>query len=219
MTNKDSNLTTGDSYSLQISTNSSLSCESDISSFSFDKEVDSYTSRIGEDELPIFEIRLLSPLGRSPSPIDSDLEFLSSPTKSCITPTRNRKPHGQPKNTQDFVTLHDINAQISPPSDSESVSSNSNNQSMCDSPLQGNLETIFEGVFLHTPPKKLSKIKRISSGGTTTKLRNSLLEKIAINRLNFVPSSDSDDKENIDTNEDGSDNFTAANSTTLTDDG
>ncbi|XP_055855896.1 uncharacterized protein LOC129919087 [Episyrphus balteatus] len=190
MTNKDTSLTTGDSYCLQISTNSSLSCESDISSFSFDKEVANYTNRTDQDELPAFEIRLLSPLGRSPSPIDSDLEFLSSPTKSCITPTRNRKPQNvsshKDSNNEDFVPLHDINAQISPPSDSDS-----NNQSICDSPSGGNLETIFEGVFLNTPPKP--KVKRMSIG-TAVKQRNNLLEKIAINRLNFVPASG--DKEN-----------------------
>lgn len=204
MTNIDPALTNGDSYSLQISTNSSLSCESDISSFSFDKEVANYTNQIDEDELPAFEIRLLSPLGRSPSPIDSDFEFLSSPNKSCITPTRSRKPPNTSKNnSEDFIPLHDINAQISPPSDSDSNSSSTDKQSICDSPLRGagNLETIFEGVFLNTPPKsKIKQRKSFDGGVSANNLRNNLLERIAMNRMNFVPDSSSlssGEKENV----------------------
>lgn len=178
MTQKDPTSSTNDGFCLQMSSNSSLSCESDLSSFSFDKEVaDTYTNRMHSDELPAFEIRLISPLGRSPSPIDSDLDFPSSPTHSCITPTRStsRKQQAAYKDNEDFVPLHDINAQISPPSDSES-------NPLSEGSRANSLETIFEGVFLNTPPRQGQQRK----SGSRSNSRSNLMEKIAINRLNFA---------------------------------
>lgn len=66
-------------YHLHTSHNSTISNESDMSllSLSLDKELEA--NAIDIDELPAFEIRLISPLGRTPSPIDS--EDMATPTR------------------------------------------------------------------------------------------------------------------------------------------
>lgn len=152
------------SYRLHLSHGSStLSNESDLSlsALSIDRELSLYSSRIiDSDELPAFEVRLISPQGRTPSPIDSDMEF-NTPTKSKIISKADVTSNFK-QNNPDFVALQDINARITPPSDHEGAFNRSNS-----------LETIFEGVFLNTPPKQ-----RRSHNS-----RRSLLEKVAINRL------------------------------------
>ncbi|XP_011193109.1 uncharacterized protein LOC105218934 [Zeugodacus cucurbitae] len=138
---------------------SSLSTEEDLSfSSAIDRELDSLV--LG-DELPAFEIRLVSPLGRTPSPIDTYPEDFRTPLRhpkldddgECLS--------------SDFVTLQEINSLISPPADDEE----SKAVSRCNS-----LETIFEGVFLNTPPKKRNNVR-------TNPMRGNLFEKIVVNRM------------------------------------
>ena len=64
-------------------------------------------------------------------------------------------------NNPEFVALQDINAQISPPNECSPALSQANS-----------LETIFEGVFLSTPPR----CQRPHS-------RSNLLEKVLLQRL------------------------------------
>uniref|UniRef100_W8CD93 Uncharacterized protein n=1 Tax=Ceratitis capitata TaxID=7213 RepID=W8CD93_CERCA len=146
------------------SSHSSLSSEADLSfSLTVDRELDPLV--IG-DELPAFEIRLVSPLGRTPSPIDTDLEDLQTPTR-VIQVDDDSTPCAC--SSLDFVTLQEINAQISPPTDDEKSKTS---LSRCNS-----LETIFEGVFLNTPPRRESNARNINS------MRGNLFDKLIANRL------------------------------------
>ncbi|XP_035780386.1 uncharacterized protein LOC118460296 [Anopheles albimanus] len=107
------------------------------------------------DEMPPFSAFSLSPSARSLSPIEMesfDSEH-STPKRSkefigCSTPIFNKSPtdgrvtdSSQP--AEGFVSLDEIHARIglTPPDSHKSRS-------------RLNLETIFEGVFLETPPKK-----------------------------------------------------------------
>uniref|UniRef100_A0A182JZU5 Uncharacterized protein n=1 Tax=Anopheles christyi TaxID=43041 RepID=A0A182JZU5_9DIPT len=110
------------------------------------------------DEMPPFSACSMSPSARSLSPIE--LEAFESPTSTpksgrsysgCSTPLYGTPPpmtqhpsaggNGQP--AEGYVTLDEIHARIglTPPDGNVSRS-------------RLNLETIFEGVFLETPPKK-----------------------------------------------------------------
>ncbi|XP_037934324.1 uncharacterized protein LOC119668771 [Teleopsis dalmanni] len=114
---------------LSTSRITTMSNESDVSfNLSFDAEI----AEMDSDELPAFDIRLLSPHGSSPSPIDKSMEQTISKDKE--TSFSDSPCHNNPE----FIALRDINAQISPPLEND-VSS---------------LETIYEGVFLNTPTRK-----------------------------------------------------------------
>ncbi|XP_037805275.1 uncharacterized protein LOC119599550 [Lucilia sericata] len=160
------------SYRLHTSHNSTISNESDLSllSLSLDKELEANFNGIDIDELPAFEIRLISPIGRTPSPIDC--EDMGTPTRPIQSPQERLTPSSC-RNNPDFVALHDINAQISPPSDlgDEDGSSLSRTSS---------LETIFEGVFLNTPPRQRLNLQN----NRHNRSRTNLLEKVALNRFN-----------------------------------
>lgn len=104
------------------------------------------------DELPSFSIRSLSPGGRSISPIDIyDEDFLLDLDAPLLSPPANDEEdldaniYFQPISCN-FVSFSEIDAKITP--------------------LKAkNLETIFEDVFLETPPR---------SGGRTVIPRRSL---------------------------------------------
>ncbi|XP_075163459.1 uncharacterized protein LOC142236094 [Haematobia irritans] len=156
------------SYRLQTSCCSTTSNDSELSSLSLclDREMETYAKNIDIDELPAFEVRLISPLGRTPSPIDSE---------DMATPTRPpRRPPSPCRDNPDFVALHEINAQISPPSDNGDHLEDEQCLSRTSS-----LETIFEGVFLNTPPRPHPNIHLQRNN----RCRSSLLEKVALNRL------------------------------------
>ncbi|XP_018798182.1 PREDICTED: uncharacterized protein LOC108974658 [Bactrocera latifrons] len=143
---------------------SSLSNEGDLSfSSSIDQELDAL---ILGDELPAFEIRLVSPLGRTPSPIDSNEEDFRTPTRLSQLDRNSTASEGL---NSDFVTLEEINSLISPPADDKGCTAD---VSRCNS-----LETIFEGVFLNTPPKAGSIARNVST------TRENLFEKFIINRM------------------------------------
>ncbi|BFF96908.1 uncharacterized protein DMAD_05440 [Drosophila madeirensis] len=162
------NMDSSDSCSL-----SSVDSESDLSmAFERDLGVEEPSNC---DELPAFEIRAFSPHGRTPSPID-DLNI------SDIETPKQHQPEEPPcQNHPDFVALHEINAQISPPSDADdSITALSRNNS---------LETIFEGVFLNTPPREKPNNSPgsnlcSSSRFTPKRVRVNLMELVAIgNRI------------------------------------
>ncbi|XP_034656409.1 uncharacterized protein LOC117893777 isoform X2 [Drosophila subobscura] len=161
------NMDSSDSCSL-----SSVDSESDLSmAFERDLGVEEPSNC---DELPAFEIRAFSPHGRTPSPID-DLNI------SDIETPKQHQPEEPPcQNHPDFVALHEINAQISPPSDADdSITALSRNNS---------LETIFEGVFLNTPPREKPNnspgSNLCSSRFTPKRVRVNLMELVAIgNRI------------------------------------
>ncbi|XP_011204132.2 uncharacterized protein LOC105226784 [Bactrocera dorsalis] len=143
---------------------SSVSSESDLSfSLSIERDLDAL---LIDDELPAFEIRLISPLGRTPSPIDSNAEDLQTPTR--LPQVDDDSTPNACQNT-DFVALHEINALISPPADNEE-----RRESLS---RYNSLETIFEGVFLNTPPKNASNIRRTNS------MRSNIIEKNFISRM------------------------------------
>lgn len=155
------------SLRLQCSVSSmDMESESDLS-LAFDREEQSPDGSC--DELPAFEIRAFSPHGRTPSPIDdlnlSDIETPKQPLREQL-PADDEEPSRQ--HDPQYVALHEINAQISPPSDGDDSNS---------------LETIFEGVFLSTPPRE----KAANSGSsrfTPKRGRANLIELMAIgNRL------------------------------------
>lgn len=162
------------SYILQCSM-SSLESESDLSlAFEPGEPADC-------DELPAFEIRAFSPHGRTPSPIDdlnmSDIETPKQESAQQRSPGRQNNP--------EFVALHEINAQISAPSDNANDSTSAISRA-------NSLETIFEGVFLHTPPReKLNKSAGCGSNSnsatrfTPKRSRANLMELVAMNRLNL----------------------------------
>ncbi|XP_011192134.2 uncharacterized protein LOC105218317 [Zeugodacus cucurbitae] len=144
---------------------SSVSSEGDLSfSLAADRELNALD--IG-DELPAFEFRLISPHGRTPSPIDINAEDLQTPTRQPILDDDSTPSAGL---NSDFVALQEINAMISPPADSEE---NKANLSRCNS-----LETIFEGVFLNTPPKNATNLRKVNS------MRSNLFEKKFMTRMN-----------------------------------
>lgn len=90
------------------------------------------------DELPIFRISSLSPSARSLSPI-SIAEDQNYETRSLYNNMED--PEFETDiSCDEFTSLDDIHAQIGTPND-------------CQSKIV-NLETIFEGVFLDTPPKR-----------------------------------------------------------------
>ncbi|XP_061399126.1 uncharacterized protein LOC133334827 [Musca vetustissima] len=159
------------SYRLQSSYCSTVSNDSELSSLSLclDREMESYANPIDIDELPAFEVRLISPLGRTPSPIDS--EDMATPTRP---PPKERLTASPCLNNPDYVALQDINAQISPPSDNSEHPQDETCLSRTSS-----LETIYEGVFLNTPPRSNGN----SHYPRNARCRTSLLEKVALNRL------------------------------------
>ncbi|XP_016975898.1 uncharacterized protein LOC108042229 [Drosophila rhopaloa] len=155
------------SFRLQCSMSSvDMESESDLS-LAFDREELSPDGSC--DELPTFEIRTFSPHGRTPSPIDdlnlSDIETPKQPLRHQLLPGEEEPSR---HNDPEYVALCEINAQISPPGDADDSKS---------------LETIFEGVFLNTPPRE----KATNSGSsrfTPKRSRSNLMELMAIgNRL------------------------------------
>lgn len=93
------------------------------------------------DELPSFDIRSMSPFGRSPSPIDEQqrVELASC----CTTPQTDTDSDSLYDSSPEYVQISHINAQISPLSTSSKHNTSTKS-----------LETIIEGEFLHTPPRK-----------------------------------------------------------------
>lgn len=94
--------------------------------------------QITSDELPIFSISSLSPTSRSLSPVMAD--------QMCISPVEFADSDEDDSddlsvNSQDHVLLNDIHAMIGTPDEKNERKSL-------------NLETIFEDVFLETPPKR-----------------------------------------------------------------
>lgn len=176
--------------SIELQLNSSFRLQCSLSSLESDSDLSlAFERELGEEEpadcdgLPAFEIRAYSPHGRTPSPID-DVHY-----HDIETPKQQQQQQRSPErqNNPEFVALHEINAQISPPSDNadESVSTTANGMSRVNS-----LETIFEGVFLQTPPREKlnnstgSGLNSNSSNRNTPKrVRANLMELVAINRL------------------------------------
>ncbi|KAH8379501.1 hypothetical protein KR009_005341 [Drosophila setifemur] len=156
--------------SVELESELEMEVESDLS-LAFEREEEAGSC----DELPAFEIRAFCPHGRTPSPIDDlNLSGIETPKQQPLQ--RHKEDPEEPHhNHPDFVALHEINAQISPPSDANESRSGDTN----------NLETIFEGVFLHTPPRE--KISSAGSGSTRCtpkRSRANLMELVAIgNRL------------------------------------
>ncbi|XP_017841491.2 uncharacterized protein LOC108599207 [Drosophila busckii] len=171
--NMDSNATTVATTVTEVETCSlsSLESESDLS-MAFERDVDEPTDI---DELPVFEIRAYSPHGRTPSPIDEIETDVMTPKLSSPQRSPGRK------NNPEFVALHEINAQICAPSDNV-------NDSAANLSRSNSLETIFEGVFLHTPPReKLNNSAGSNSNScnryTPKRSRVNLMELVAMNRL------------------------------------
>lgn len=159
---------------------SSLESESDLS-LALEHEMG---QPVDCDELPAFEIRAYSPHGRTPSPID-DLNASDLETPKQLPVQQQRSPGRQ--NNPDFVALHEINAQISAPNNNENADDSTAGLKHANS-----LETIFEGVFLHTPPReKLNKSAGYGSNPnsanryTPKRSRANLMELVAINRLHL----------------------------------
>jgi len=117
-----------------------------VSPCSFDEQdlEDGHLPHIGADELPIFKIRSISPTGRSISPISLEENESFALFNVSLSPTK----YEEGKRRDDFITLEEINAQIGTSPKNSKYS-------------KLNLETIFEGVFLETPPKK-NDTKRIA---------------------------------------------------------
>lgn len=157
------NNTSSRSHTSQSST---LSGDSDLS-LSLDRELEAYTNVIDVDELPAFEVRLISPMGRTPSPIDSE-EIVIYPD---LPHTTERLISSLCTNNPEYIALHDINAQLSPPKEASATVNLSRTSS---------LETIFEGVFLNTPPRQHYSLHRprIRSG-------SSMIEKYVRNRCMY----------------------------------
>lgn len=110
------------------------------------------------DELPVFRIQSLSPTSRSLSPIefngdDDDDDglptFSLSPcgSSSDIDESSSRFPEYDSDSDADRISIASINALIGTPPPSGPLGK------------RLNLETIFEGVFLHTPPHKSARVK------------------------------------------------------------
>lgn len=106
------------------------------------------------DELPIFSLKSISPTSRSLSPIDHESPSTQSPSLSLFNissvientpPPSNRKRNlyhtmdTQDHEAEETMSLDELHARINTPNRFE---------------RRLNLETIFEGVFLDTPPKK-----------------------------------------------------------------
>lgn len=151
------------------------------------------------DELPAFTIQSVSPSGQSISPIDNEplslLNLSISPISSLSdlsdndeepddrddndteprTPARSTRARNVDRSAStssstdddesDRISLDEINAQINTPPSATSQRCTSKRL---------NLETIFEGVFLETPPKK----RKCDSWGIRS------ISKITVERIN-----------------------------------
>ncbi|XP_037905836.1 uncharacterized protein LOC119648260 [Hermetia illucens] len=100
------------------------------------------------DELPIFSIRSIAPSSRSPSPIEN-ISITSIPEVDEPNPEEEEADDSNRSHDQrlhdhdtDLVSLEEINAQIHTPTSYRPKRAMS-------------LDTIFEGVFLETPPRRL----------------------------------------------------------------
>ncbi|XP_017102508.2 uncharacterized protein [Drosophila bipectinata] len=157
--------------SVEMENEMEMEAESDLS-LAFERDEDAGQSGGSWDELPAFEIRAFCPHGRTPSPIDDlNLSDIETPKQQLHHQSSEELRYNNPE----FVALHDINAQISPPSDADTSKSSNN------------LETIFEGVFLHTPPREKANAAGSPSSTrfTPKRSRANLMELVAIgNRLN-----------------------------------
>ncbi|KAL5291726.1 hypothetical protein ACFFRR_010867 [Megaselia abdita] len=122
--------------------NTSTESQFSFHDLSLDEEMEKFNN---SDELPSFDIRALSPFGRSPSPIDEqrvELAFTTTPPRFDLGDTGSED--SMYDSSPEYVALHDINSQISPLSTSSKHNSSTKS-----------LETIFEDMFLHTPPRKV----------------------------------------------------------------
>lgn len=118
--------------------NSRNDCSSPYLSFEIDEEELLNLPHITVDELPIFRISALSPSARSLSPISIG-EDQNYETRSLYN-NMDDPDLETDISSDEFTSLDDIHAQIG-------TSSDCHNKNV-------NLETIFEGVFLDTPPKR-----------------------------------------------------------------
>lgn len=124
------------------------------------------------DELPAFTISAVSPTGRSISPIDDEPSLLNlniSPISFEFIDDENCE--------NERVSIEEINAQItSPPTDHQNRSK------------RLHLETIFEGVFLETPPKKKRHDSwAISHINTVERINSYVMEQQQKNELTNDP--------------------------------
>lgn len=170
--------------SIELQLNSSFRLQCSLSSLESESDLSLALEReLGDpadcDELPAFEIRAYSPHGRTPSPIDDlNISDIETPKQNIA---QQRSPERQ--NNPEFVALHEINAQISAPKDNA-------DESIAGISRANSLETIFEGVFLNTPPRETLN-KSGSSGSnpnsasrnTPKRSRVNLMELVAMNRL------------------------------------
>lgn len=117
--------------------NTSTESQFSFHDLSLDEEMEKFNN---SDELPSFNIRSMSPFGRSPSPINDQQR---AELASCSTPPKSDDTDSMYDSSPEYVTLNDINSQISPLSTSSKHNSSTKS-----------LETIFENEFLHTPPRK-----------------------------------------------------------------
>lgn len=150
--------------------NLTLSSESDLSMSLIDHEIDRCMNSTDIDELPVFDLRMISPHGRTPSPITTSTDDNDGPSSARKAALKKQTAYLLTTaclNNPDYIALKDINAQISPPSEHidllhDPSRLNSNQQPPIQSTCSSNefihhnsstLETIFEGVFLNTPPR------------------------------------------------------------------
>lgn len=122
---------------LQASHSSSASSENDsLFTVSTDdvEVVSRHANALQTDELPLFEIRDISPVR------------CENKSSSCRTSNVERVICKGCQDDSEFVTLQDVNAAIVTPGEQSDV-----NMSLR---RTGSLETIFEGVFLNTSPRR-----------------------------------------------------------------
>lgn len=195
--------------------NITLSSESDLSLSLIDHEIETYMNSTDIDELPVFDLRLISPHGRTPSPItisDDDNDGPASARKAALNERTVCHLKNVCLNNPDYIALKDINAQISPPIEHINIQNqdfcSNSNQEQGYSAFSANelnhsnssiLETIFEGVFLNTPPRngltinnssnRRTNLERKAQEGNVSgfisfqkQRRNLRFEKIVLNR-------------------------------------
>lgn len=146
------------SLKLDLSCSSPIPSPQDLSPSLFDSDEFEFNnlnlSGFTNDELPAFQIRTISPSGLSLSPIEDTDYFHSDELESprfnmAVSPEFDDDEdstvnHSHIFEFDDFVTLDQIDEQISTPPKSGRYSNSNKNL---------NLETIFEDVFLETPTK------------------------------------------------------------------
>lgn len=131
--------------SLQIDQSESRTssiCSNDNDSICSLELVESAAYQITSDELPIFSISSMSPTSRSLSPVMADDQMCISPVDFSDFDDADEECNGDlSTDNPDRMLLNDIHALIGTPDEK-------NDRRLL------NLETIFEDVFLETPPKR-----------------------------------------------------------------